>query len=80
MMKLTMLLSPDKCEKADVEGLSFEDLVDLIPMDKVKLEAAFAAESSLQKFREHVLNSCSSDSSYVLSKLFTNCATIGEFP
>ncbi|KAJ8448289.1 hypothetical protein Cgig2_025213 [Carnegiea gigantea] len=75
MMKLTMLLSPDKCEKADVEGLSFEDLVDLIPMDKVKLQAAFAAESSLQKFREQVLNSCSSDSSYVLCKLFTNCAT-----
>ncbi|KAJ8443055.1 hypothetical protein Cgig2_004260 [Carnegiea gigantea] len=63
----TMLASDDILKKADNDGLSFQDLVDLVPRDKVKLQATFASESSLPEFREHVLCSCSSDSSYILA-------------
>ncbi|KAJ8431656.1 LOW QUALITY PROTEIN: hypothetical protein Cgig2_024128 [Carnegiea gigantea] len=63
----TMVARDDVLRKADVDGLSFQDLVDAIPRDKVKVEAAFTSESSLEQFRKHVLNSCSSNTSYILA-------------
>ena len=62
-----MVASDDILKKAEVDGLSFQDLVDAVPRDKVKIEAVFASESSLEEFRKHVLNSCSSTTSYILA-------------
>ena len=62
-----MLASDDILKKADNDGLSFQDLVDLVPRAKVKIQATFASVSSLIEFRERVLYSCSSDSSYILA-------------
>ncbi|KAL9260751.1 Glutathione gamma-glutamylcysteinyltransferase 1-like protein [Drosera capensis] len=55
----TMLITNEPLrKKINADGLTFEDLVDVVPKDKVYLQAVFASDSSLQEFREYLHKTC----------------------
>lgn len=61
-----MLANEETLERVKAGGISFQQLVDVVPTDKVKLQAFFASESSLSDFRQHISNVTSTNTSFLL--------------
>jgi len=55
-----MLAEKQLLEEIKIKGITLEQLIEVIPKDKVKVDGFFASETSLDDFKHAVVNVCSS--------------------